>query len=138
MSFSPPDFNLTCNLWRNPSIVTGPPDRVLPCNLAFGRREPSLDVAVYFLTGSGTGAQVLCVPKRSDVSGFFANGATVAQDAVEVPAGSGRFYAVFAVVDIGYGFGNEYRAATILQMNVGVIASTGNPWNAPLWPVPTP
>lgn len=45
-------------------------------------------------------------------------------DKVEMPAGSGRFYQVQFVDDIGKGFPNEHRFAILAQMGV--------------WPTPIP
>jgi hypothetical protein len=46
-------------------------------------------------------------------------------DTVEVPAGSGRYYAILAVDDVARGFENEYR-----------LALAEPAYN--LWPVPIP
>jgi hypothetical protein len=41
---------------------------------------------------------------------------TVSFDMVEVPAGSGRWYSVVGVDDIGKGFSNEHRTAAIFAL----------------------
>jgi len=55
----------------------------------------------------------LLVPKLVDVRGPQD---TVSADLVEVPAGSGRWYVVVAVDDIGKGFSNEHRTASIFAL----------------------
>jgi hypothetical protein len=47
-------------------------------------------------------------------------------DLVEVPAGTGRFYRVQWVDDLGKGFDNEHRFALLLQTN------TFSPWPIPM------
>jgi hypothetical protein len=39
-------------------------------------------------------------------------------DIVEVPSGSGLYWAVQAVGDVAKGFSNEYRAAALLSFNL--------------------
>ena len=138
MAYKTPTMNLTANLWRTPNVVTAVPDRAFVCNLAYGRRTPTLNMLTMFFVGTLTGEQNLLCPKGTDISGIWGNGATFSQDCVEVPAGSGRYYIVASVVDIGKGFSNEYRLASIMQMNEQLAVFSGNPWGAAVWPVPTP
>jgi hypothetical protein len=119
MAFTVPDFNITCNLWS----FTAPPPAApraaaVPCNLAFGRRvQPS--------ASAGGGQAQLLLPAFTDVRDIF-NGPGN-QDIVEAPAGSGRFYVVDFVDDIGKGFANEHRVAVMAKTRL-----YGN------WPVPIP
>lgn len=129
MAFSVPTFNLTCNIFDGPWLT-----RVLrltsPCNLAYGRRvtqlfgtDPQTDVS----TGN---AMQLLLPASTDIRDF-SNAAI--SDCVECPAGSGRWYGVSMVDDVGKGFDNEYRLAIIDK-----IYQAKNPLEYPLlfWPVP--
>jgi hypothetical protein len=133
MAFGPPRFNLSCNLWRRPNVVTNPPDFNFNANLSMGKR------VFWQNLGSAAGVQAtseLLCPKLTDIRA--ANAANQFLDAVEVPAGSGRFYAVTFVEDVGKGFLNEYRLALIVQLRNAIVTLTGNPWAAPGWPYPTP
>jgi hypothetical protein len=56
----------------------------------------------------------LLLPPLSDVRGpQDSSGFT---DVVEVPAGSGRYYGVAAVDDIGKGYSNEHRTASLYAL----------------------
>ncbi len=137
MSFTVPDFNLTCE------ICTGPYDtRVLrssavPCNLAMGRRviwgfhDPA---AVNY----GVATATLLLPAGTDIRDNAQLGPGLLHgpyDIVEVPSGSGRWYSVNSVDDIGKGFANEHRFAGLskLSSNSGLSNTTGL-----YWPVPMP
>lgn len=120
MAYILPDFNLRCDVYSNAS----PPPAAarvasLACNLAFGRR-------IQLTQTSSLGAlMTLLVPAGSDVrSAVCASG----HDWVEVPAGSGRRYAVFGVDDVGKGFANEHRAVLLQPVVLGGV----------FWPVPIP
>lgn len=123
MSYTLPTFNLTCNLW---SYTSGPPNppRVSPvCNLAWGRRVStplSVEDQGYIWQG-----MTLLLPAHTDVRDG-SDGAS-GGDRAEVPAGSGRYYQVCYVDDIGKGFSNEHRAAVLIKW-------VGYAW----WPVPYP
>lgn len=132
MSFSVPTFNLTCGI----HTVTPPSNYDLrlqsACNLAMGKRTAwpfggsAIDSA-----NVGFTAQLL-LPALTDVRD--SSGGHVA-DVVEVPIGSGRFYQVQMVDDVGKGFPNEYRFATLAK-----IWAFGDwiPYNVPNWPIPIP
>lgn len=138
MGFTTPTFNLPFHLWRQPLTVGGLPRSSGMCNLSVGQRQTlNLDTSV-FVTGYVTGVQGLMVPAGYDIAGILTDPVSYGEDIVEVPGGSGRFYVVLTVVDVGKGFGNEYRLAVIAQLNQAMILFTGNPWAAPAWPVPTP
>jgi hypothetical protein len=138
MPFSIPAFNLTAKLWRNPAVVTDAPTRTFSCNLAIGRRFIPEGSATLFFASATTGVQQLLCPKATDITGIFNDIDNPYQDCVEVPADSGCFYTVITVVDVGKGWDNEYRLANICQCNIAVNDLTGNPWMAPLWPIPAP
>lgn len=119
MPFRLPTFNLTCNISQPP--VAGTPGipagsyRVVgqACQLTYGRRVQVVS------TGGTTSAGVLVLsmnlllPPAVDVRGPQD---TVSFDMVEVPAGSGRWYSVVGVDDIGKGFSNEHRTAAIFAL----------------------
>ena len=119
MAFRLPTFNLTCNI-SGPTVPGGLWPPIQPyrvpgqtCQLTYGERVQVVS------TGGTTSAGVLVlsmnllVPKLVDVRGPQD---TVSADLVEVPAGSGRWYVVVAVDDIGKGFSNEHRTASIFAL----------------------
>lgn len=114
-----PQMPLVANIYRVGSAV---PDVVSAANLAWGRRvqlsatggTTTIGVIVYLMS--------LLLPAGTDVRGVKSG---YAGDNVECPAGSGRFYKVMFVDDIGKGFPNEHRSAQLLQDNA-------------TWPFPTP
>jgi hypothetical protein len=113
MGYQLPNFNLVCNIIDN---TTYPLPRVTSdCNLAWGNR-------VNVASTGGTGAigiplvcMTLLLPPLTDVRGPLSS---TGADTVECPAGSGRYYAVVFVDDIGKGFDNEHRAAMLEQFQV--------------------
>jgi hypothetical protein len=130
MSFTLPEFNLTCDIYTGPWAT-----RVFRLsasgNLAFGKRvqQAALDsVGGGFPIGSSQ--PVLLLPALTDIR----SGVQVPKtDLVEVPSGSGRWYLVFAVDDIGKGFPNEHRAAVLIQVSSLVSSTEFAGLN---WPVP--
>lgn len=116
MAWRLPTFNLTVNIWRNSGVPpSGPPDEVTVGNLTPGKR--GVDDA----HTAAPGVMYLLLPAGTDVRSFF----TVGQSsAVEVPAGTGRYYKVEAVDDVAKGFSNEHRFCIITQ--------------AGTWPIPIP
>jgi len=121
IGYQVPTFNLRCNIWTGPgpnqTPVIPPPGspRVanVPCQLTYGRRVNTMS------TGGTGGAGVLVqtmnlqLPKLTDIRGIQD---TIAVDIVECPAGSGRWYLVGFVDDIGKGFNNEHRTAGIFAI----------------------
>lgn len=120
-----PTFNLVCSIWRYTTWQVGwgtsqgdtdwPP--ALPadladveCNLAWGRRVSSQQGLNNY--PSSTLLLSLLLPPLTDIrdsSSYYLG------DVVEVPQGSGRVYLVADVDDIGKGFANEHRAASLLK-----------------------
>jgi hypothetical protein len=140
MAYHLPNFNLSINLWRIPSLVSAAPDLIFAANLSPGRRvflQPPPNVASTFSTyGNFNQLSELLCPKGTDIRGVQNASFT---DLVEVPAGTARYYMVMWVEDVGKGFSNEYRFAHIVQMNWSqAISLQGNQWAATPWPVPTP
>lgn len=118
MAYVLPTFNLTGNCWHGLNHPPAAPDLVFDCNLCFGRRIGPFDAittafCMQLLVPAGTDL-------RTPVQGIpnF--------DLVEVPAGTGRFYRVQWVDDLGKGFDNEHRFALLLQTN------TFSPWPIPM------
>lgn len=124
MVFRLPTFNLIGAVWHDPFGTLGPPDDTFTCNLALGRRVAEVQES---LSGGNpyTSAMWLLTPPGVDLR--CAVQAITFSDAVEVPFGSGRFYAVVWVDDAGKGFPNEHRVAGLRASN-----SYGS------WPVPMP
>lgn len=111
-----PTFNLLCNVWHGvvPIPPIGAPNIAnLPCQLTQGER------VVTSLTVGGIG--YLLVPKGTDVRDTHQVGGA---DTVECPAGTGRYYQIFYLDDVGKGFPNEYRQC--------VVNKVGG------WPTPVP
>jgi hypothetical protein len=129
MAFRIPTFNLAVSIWRTLGLggLYISPDVSTRGNLTMGRRS-------FFgmASATGVGAPFFCaellLPVGTDIRGSW-NG--VSPDAVEVPAGSGRFYSAVVVDDVAKGFPNEYRLA-LLHQEVG-----GNALFGP-FPVPLP
>lgn len=131
MAFRPPSFPLLANVWRAGGLggSYALPDVVVPCNLSPGRRILSVPPLVAS-PGTTLILMELLVPMRSDVRAAWNGGVS---DLVECPAGTGRFYTVYAVDDAGRGFLNEYR---LVLMNY--LPSGTNAFGAGLFPAPVP
>jgi len=135
MSFTLPDFNLTCDIYSGPYDTRVLRLSGVACNLAMGRR---VQVVFHDPTGLGFGAATaqLLLPSGTDVRDVSQlMGGGPPYDIVEVPAGSGRWYVVNSVDDVGKGFPNEYRLAFLakLSSNSGLVNTTGL-----FWPIPMP
>lgn len=123
MAFRLPNFNLTVGVWRAwQSPATDPPALLTSGNLALGRRVSNALTGGQYYDYSAGLAMELLLPKGTDVRSYEKT--FVGNDYVEVPFGSGRYYQVTWVDDVGKGFANEYRLALLTA------------WNA--WPVPIP
>lgn len=126
MAFVLPTFNLTCNIKTCPVAnvpsVPSEPFRLTaqPCQLTYGRRVNVASTGGTDTPGVPLLAMNVLLPAGTDVRGPQD---TVSFDMLECPAGSGRWYWVVFVDDIGKGFTNEHRTA-------GVFALAGT-WDAP-------
>jgi hypothetical protein len=109
-----PTFNLVCSIWRTgwAARTYAAPDVSSPCNLTPGRRVFTSRQAAFLNTAAPASLMFLLLPKLTDIRPAIASNNT--EDLVEVPAGSKRFYEVQQVDDIGKGFLNEHRFATLL------------------------
>jgi hypothetical protein len=119
MAYRLPTFNLTCNI-SQPDVpgVPGIPDGPYriegqTCQLTYGRRVQVTSTGGTTSAGVLTLSMNLLLPKGVDVRGPQD---TVSFDMVECPAGSGRWYTVVAVDDIGKGFTNEHRTASLIAL----------------------
>ena len=119
MSFSLPQFNLTCQVYTGGVFTSSP--RLSPvCNLAWGRRVNVASTGGTATPGIPIVCMTLLLPPGTDVrSSLCPSGA----DGIVVPAGSGRRYAVQVVDDIGKGFANEHRACVLFAVG---------PWPQPI------
>jgi hypothetical protein len=135
VSFAPPTFNLTANGWRYLTPVGNPADYTTPCNLSNtkSRAGPQINIASTRLQYFP--ATELLVPKGTDIRGYST---TNTGDCVEVPAGSGRFYAVLWADDVGKGFPNEYRIAAVFPLVGWALSFINTGWSARTWPAPAP
>lgn len=119
MAFSLPTFNLTVWIFRHGNAPPGAgPDVIANGNLTPGRRVFMANAPAGF-GGCPMLVEVL-LPALTDIRGWNDPGAS---DWAEVPAGSGRYYEVLFVDDIGKGFANEHRFALLAQIN---------PWPSPI------
>lgn len=132
MAFTLPTFNLVCDFYTGP-WATKAYRLTENGNLAWGKRtlgiwgsagDTSFSPAVY--------SETLLLPALTDVRSAALTGHN---DLIEVPSGSGRWYVVQAVDDIGKGFANEHRAA-IITMASQYVDFTRFP--GLFWPVPMP
>ncbi len=107
MAYSLPDFNLSCDIYTGPWL-TKVFRLTSDCNLAIGRRGMFIP---FDWANSGplyTPLPQLLVPALTDVRDSSCTGES---DVIECPAGSGRWYRVVGVDDLGKGFPNEHRFA---------------------------
>lgn len=121
-----PTFNLPFSIWRAAS-----PPPAAPALSSIGNLSPGRIVGIPLASGGGTGlipsAMWLRMPAGVDIRDSKWGGTP---DIVEVPTGSGRFYDVVWVDDIGGGFANEHRFAQLAGKA---------PWPTPFPPpIPTP
>lgn len=147
MAYRLPSFNLLCNVWRNGNDVANPPDAGnQACALVNGRSGGMWVSGLYGTTagqveGSMSRMQQtisLLLPKLFDIRAAFQT-ANDWGDCVEVPAGSGRYYFVIWMDDVGKGHANEHREAVLLQLNAIYAGFAVNSWNVPgPWPAPVP
>lgn len=131
MSFTVPNFNLPVIIYTGPWL-TKVARVVTVGNLAFGRRVQQIwENFADPLPSAGTFNPTLLLPALTDVrSGIQVGGA----DVIEVPAGSSRWYGVAAVDDVGKGFPNEHRAASLLQISseIDPVLLAGCVWPVPM------
>lgn len=119
MPYKVPTFNLLCKITAPDEIgvdavPAGEPRLVdVPCQLTYGRRVQVASTGGTASVGVLALSMNLLVAARTDVRGPQDS---VSYDLVEVPQGTGRWYRVVAVDDIGRGFSNEHRSASIYAL----------------------
>jgi len=134
VAYTVPNFNLIADHWRfiapldfDTKVYVG----TLPCQLrSFGRNPHPIVGNLSTAPGFPYGVELLCEAGTDIRDSHCPDGVP---DLVEVPVGTGRWYYVFVVDDVGKGFSNEYRYAVL-----GKVLSSYGVANAPDWPVPIP
>ena len=127
MPYSLPTFNLAVNIWRNAAPPPAPPAVVTFGNLTPGKRTIAFQKPANIAAIDTVFLHFLLLPAHTDIRADVFTGNN---DIVEVPAGTGRYYTVSHVEDVGKGFPNEHRMAWVEQDHSG---ASGLPW-----PYPTP
>lgn len=122
MAFVLPTFNITVDIYSAGLPPPAGPPRVTA--IAAQLRAPAANNIVIVSVASANSAMVLLLAPGTDIRDGF-NTPINSSDWVEAPAGTGRFYRVVFVDDIGRGFPNEHRFA-VLQKVLGV------PWPTPI------
>jgi hypothetical protein len=126
MAYRLPNFNLTARVIRPPTVYPAF-DFATPANLSVA--EVNAVTLKWPIAGDGSPSllliMILRVPALTDIRSPFP--ANPVQDFVEVPAGSGRLYAVCDVDDQGKGFPNEHRLVLLTKAG-----------GAGTWPFPMP
>lgn len=102
-----PTFNLTINCWQNFVGIFVVPPVALPTLVTTA--QLTLGDRVTFLSAISNNRYIL-VPKLTDLNWVRP---LFGSDYIECPAGSGRFYVVRDVDDVGKGFANEYRQVMV-------------------------
>jgi hypothetical protein len=119
VAYQIPRMPITCDIFTPdvPGVAAIPtsPARLagVRCNLAWGKRTNAATTGGTVSVGVLTSAVDLLLPARTDIRGPQD---TTSFDMVCVPSGSGRWYQVTAVDDVGKGFANEYRIAVLLAL----------------------
>jgi hypothetical protein len=126
-----PTFNLFCDIYSGGGVgafpVTLPPVGVAritnqECALIYGSRTQVASTGGTGSVGVPLLSMNLVVPEGTDVRGL--QDSLTGPDIVEVPSGSGRWYGVAWVDDIGKGYLNEHRTAMI----AGVVGGWAPPY----------
>jgi hypothetical protein len=126
MAYRLPTFNAECHIFTpdvagEAAVPTNPPRLAyVQCQLTYGRRVQVASTGGTSQVGILTLTMNLLLPKLTDVRGPQD---TVSFDMVECPADSGRWYQVVGVDDIGKGFTNEHRTASLFAL--------AHSWDAP-------
>jgi len=131
MAFTLPEFPLTVHVYNGPWI--GKTFRLsTPANLAVGRRVVTDAQFRNVWADTYNGLVNLLFPPGTDVRDTNCN--IPNNDIVEVPAGSGRWYALAYVDDLGKGFPNEHRYAFAYKISehLDVTRYPGLFWPSPI------
>lgn len=131
MSFAVPAFPLVCGIWTGPYLSMVFRDSK-ECNLAMGRRAYQNYLVAQGPTQVFGASPSLLLPAGTDVrDASTASG----DDMIEVPIDSGRWYQVTCVEDVGKGFDNEYRVATLAKASELINSEL---FPGLFWPTPIP
>jgi hypothetical protein len=130
MAFRLPEFNIECEIYRGPWLTKTLASAHQPCNLAYGKRIAVTSSDTFFQDQYSVLMQLL-LPPLVDIRDLSC---AAVSDVVEVPAGSGRWYQVCNVDDIGKGFDNEHRCALLFKIAATMFGSSyaGLSWPAPI------
>jgi hypothetical protein len=105
----------------------------IPCNLRMGQGGiAAVSTVVGAFEYYANQPQIL-MPVGSDIRDASCY---LVEDVVECPAGSGRWYIVQGVDDVGKGFANEFRCVTVGKIYQDV-AGAGT-FTGLFWPFPIP
>lgn len=116
MTFKAPVFPVPCNIWHQQfgPAPTRSPDVVTTCSVGYLRFWS----AQYSNQGGSTGQTfvVIRLPKGTNIHDALQLplppvGGQAGGDTIEAPAGSGRFYSVTMLTQVGQGFINEHLNA---------------------------
>lgn len=113
MAYTIPNFNITADVYdaaASPAVAVY--RLTTPCNLQFARKVNPGSAASPANTPVWEATIFLLVPALTDIRDRFCPGS---EDWVEVPSGTGRWYRVVCVDDVGKGFPNEYRVAILCK-----------------------
>jgi len=125
MAYKVPTFNSFANVWHGQTTQANPvgaPDLLVQCQLRWCGRGPTEALRPNDQAWQ-QGWQIL-FPKLTDIRDVYNAALFDRWDTIEAPAGSGRYYGVQNVDDVGKGFTNEYRIAYVHKIGV--------------WPTPIP
>lgn len=132
MAFTVPTFPLTVEIFAGPWL-TRVTRGTSPGNLALGRRGMVFADNELVSSHVYTGPAYLLVPALTDIRDV--NCSQTDNDVVEVPQGSGRWYGVAWVDDVGKGFPNEHRVASLYKISAN---TNGTLYPGLFWPSPIP
>jgi len=131
MAFTLPEFPLSVDVYNGPWL-TKTFRLNTDANLAIGRRV--ITDAQFRNVGADVynGLVNLLFPPGTDVRDANCN--VPANDIVEVPTGSGRWYGIAFVDDFGKGFSNEHRYALAykISQNLDITRYPGLFWPTPI------
>jgi hypothetical protein len=130
MAFVVPEFPLAVDIYTGPFST-----RVLRvstvCNLALGRRGTIGALQDVSPGAPFTGPMYVLFPRGTDVRDLA--GTNTDEDLLDIPAGSGRWYFVQLVDDVGKGFANEHRYAAVSKASGAFDPAA---FGAMRWPTP--
>lgn len=115
-----PNFNLFCNIgpsafgdntWPPAPYFGAPRLAHKPCALVYGKRVNMASSGGTDDQGFPATTMTILFPKLTDVRSVQSTDQI--PDTIECPEGSGRWYGVCGVDDIGKGYANEHRVAWV-------------------------